>query len=125
MSQATLETGIDSEKRQGVLLRAQRVTKNFGAQATLTHALSDVSLEMNAGESTLLMGPSGSGKSTLLAILSGLLPPTEGSVNAMGEELWSLTDKERQEFRRRNCGFVFQGFNLFPALSAEQQLEMV
>jgi putative ABC transport system ATP-binding protein len=123
-SQATLETGIQ-EKRQGALIRAQHVTKTFGAQATLTQALADVSLEMRAGEATLLMGPSGSGKSTLLAILSGLLPPTEGTVNAMGEELWSLTDKARQEFRRRYCGFVFQGFNLFPALSAEQQLEMV
>src|SRR5262249_44423750 len=120
-SQATLETGMGEEKRQGVLLKAQHVSKSFGASATLTQALADGSLERGAGEATLLMGPSGSGKSTLLAILSGLLPPTEGTVNAMGEELWSLTNKERQEFRRRYCGFVFQGFNLFPALSAEQQ----
>jgi putative ABC transport system ATP-binding protein len=124
-SLATLETGIDRQKRQGVLIKARHVSKNFGVQATLTQALADVSLEMRAGEATLLMGPSGSGKSTLLAILSGLLPPTEGTVNAMGEELWSLSAKDRHEFRRRYCGFVFQGFNLFPALSAEQQLEMV
>ncbi len=71
------------------------------------------------------MGPSGSGKSTLLAILAGLLPPTSGKVIALGKDLWAMSDRERQEFRLQHCGFVFQGFNLFPAMSARQQLEMV
>ena len=88
-------------------------------------ALDDVSLELHAGEVLLLMGPSGSGKSTLLAILAGLLPPSSGRVLALGQELWTMSDRQRHEFRLRHCGFVFQGFNLFPAMSALQQLEIV
>ncbi len=75
------------------------------------------------------MGPSGSGKSTLLAVLSGLLEPDSGQVMAEDEgrlrEVWHLTPKEREEYRRRHTGFVFQGYNLFPALTARQQLEIV
>jgi putative ABC transport system ATP-binding protein len=75
------------------------------------------------------MGPSGSGKSTLLAVLSGLLEPDSGQVLAEDDgrmkEVWQLSPKEREEYRRRNTGFIFQGYNLFPALTARQQLEIV
>jgi putative ABC transport system ATP-binding protein len=77
------------------------------------------------GQITLLMGPSGSGKSTLLAVLSGLLHPDCGDVLALGHNIWKLTEKQREDFRLKNCGFIFQGYNLFPALTARQQLEMV
>jgi putative ABC transport system ATP-binding protein len=73
----------------------------------------------------LLMGPSGSGKSTLLAILSGLLRPDGGQVFALGDDLWQLSDKARKQFRLRNYGFVFQGANLYPSLTAREQLELV
>jgi putative ABC transport system ATP-binding protein len=91
----------------------------------VTRAVNDVSFDLYAGEAVLLMGPSGSGKSTLLAILAGLSPPTEGQVMAMGQDLWALSERQRQEFRLRYCGMVFQGFNLFPGLSARLQLEIV
>jgi putative ABC transport system ATP-binding protein len=71
------------------------------------------------------MGPSGSGKSTLLAILSGLLAPDGGRVEILGEDLWRMSDGQREAFRRRHFGFIFQGYNLFPALTALQQLEIV
>jgi putative ABC transport system ATP-binding protein len=71
------------------------------------------------------MGPSGSGKTTLLAVLSGLVRPTAGQVLALGEDLWQMSDKQRERFRLRHVGFVFQGYNLFPALTARQQLELV
>jgi putative ABC transport system ATP-binding protein len=71
------------------------------------------------------MGPSGSGKSTLLACLSGLLRPSQGQVLARGQDYWSQTEVEQEEFRRKHCGFIFQGYNLFPALTARQQLELV
>jgi putative ABC transport system ATP-binding protein len=71
------------------------------------------------------MGPSGSGKSTLLAVLSGLVPPDSGEVIALGQQVWGMTDLEREEFRRQSTGFIFQGYNLFPALTVREQLEMV
>ena len=75
------------------------------------------------------MGPSGSGKSTLLAVLSGLLHPTAGQVFCRDGDkridLWAMTDKEREQFRLQYCGYIFQGYNLFPALTARQQLEIV
>jgi putative ABC transport system ATP-binding protein len=88
-------------------------------------ALNDVTIELYPGQISLLMGPSGSGKSTLLAVLSGLLHPDSGRVTALGQDLWALSEREREEFRLRHCGFIFQGYNLFAALTALQQLEMV
>ena len=70
------------------------------------------------------MGPSGSGKSTLLAVLSGLLLDS-GKVLSLGVDVWSLPEKQQEAFRLRHVGFIFQGYNLFPALTARQQLEMV
>ena len=106
-------------------LRGRHLTRTFGTGETSTTALQDVSLDLFRGQLALLMGPSGSGKSTLLAILSGLLRPDSGQVQALGEDLWHFSDRERERFRRRHCGFIFQGYNLFPALTARQQLEMV
>jgi putative ABC transport system ATP-binding protein len=107
------------------MLRGRNLTRTFGEGALENLALDDVSLDLYAGQAILIMGPSGSGKSTLLALLSGLLRPSAGAVIALGNDLWALSDRERHDFRLRFCGFVFQGFNLFPAMSARQQLEMV
>ncbi len=106
-------------------LKATGLCKSFGAGETMTTALRDVSVELYPGQLALLMGPSGSGKSTLLAVLSGLLRPDAGQVLTLEQDLWSLSDKSREHFRRQHCGFIFQGYNLFPALTARQQLEMV
>jgi putative ABC transport system ATP-binding protein len=106
-------------------LRGLHLTRSFGQGETRTTALNDVSLDFTPGQIVLLMGPSGSGKSTLLAVLSGLLRPDSGQVLSLGQDLWSLSDRERERFRLRHCGFIFQGYNLFAALTARQQLEMV
>src|SRR5262245_60503851 len=108
-----------------LVLRGRHLTRIFGGGDTRTVALDDVSLDVPAGQLTLLMGPSGSGKTTLLAVLSGLLRPTAGQVLALGEDLWAMTDPRRERFRLRHVGFVFQEYHLFPALTARQQLEMV
>ena len=74
----------------------------------------------------MVMGPSGSGKSTLIAALSGLLRPEEGRVDTLDvDDLWKLSVGRIDRFRLDHCGFIFQGFNLFPALTALQQVEVV
>src|SRR5205807_4930684 len=93
-------------------LQARSLTRSFGEGETRTLALNDVSLDLYPGQITVLMGPSGSGKSTLLAILSGLLRPDTGHVLTLGQDLWQLSERQREDFRRRHCGFVFQGYNL-------------
>ena len=101
------------------------LTRSFGTGDVKTTALHEVSLDLFRGQLALLMGPSGSGKSTLLAVLSALLRPDSGQVLALGQDLGKLSERERERFRRRHCGFIFQGYNLFPALSAREQLEVV
>jgi putative ABC transport system ATP-binding protein len=108
-----------------ITLRGEHLSRSFGQGEMRTVALDGVSLEVAQGEVALLMGPSGSGKSTLLAVLSGLLTPDAGRVLALGHDLWAMNDAERERFRLRNCGFIFQGYNLFASLTARQQLEMV
>jgi putative ABC transport system ATP-binding protein len=106
-------------------LRARGLAHSFGAGESRTTVLRQVDLEVYRGQLVLLMGPSGSGKSTLLANLSGLLRPDAGQVWTLGKDLWALSSTEQEQFRLRHFGFIFQGYNLFPALTARQQLEIV
>src|SRR5437660_2612145 len=106
-------------------LKAWDLCRSFGTGEMRTEALRDVGIDLYPGQLALLMGPSGSGKSTLLAVLSGLLKPDTGKVETLGKDLWGLSETQRENFRLQHCGFIFQGYNLFPALTARQQLEMV
>src|SRR5207248_7119373 len=108
-----------------ITLQGRELLRTFGTGPEKTTALCNVTLDLHGGELALIMGPSGSGKSTLLAALAGLKRPDSGQVLALGEDLWKLSDRDRKEFRLRHCGFIFQGYNLFPALTARQQLEIV
>jgi putative ABC transport system ATP-binding protein len=103
-------------------LVAESITKTYRSGRLDTHVLQGLTLSLEQGELTLVLGPSGSGKSTLLAILSGLLKPDSGSVSALGEDLWKKSRADLENFRLEHTGFVFQGFNLFPALSALEQV---
>lgn len=106
-------------------ISARGIEKSFKTGKVKTPVLKGVNLSIAQGEIALVMGPSGSGKSTLLAAISGLLKPDEGEVTALGEALWSLKNKAIDKFRLDHCGFIFQGFNLFGALNARQQVETV
>jgi putative ABC transport system ATP-binding protein len=106
-------------------LIARGLVKRFKTGRTHIEVLKSVDFEALHGEVTMVMGPSGSGKSTLVALLSGLLKPDVGDVNAMGEDLWSYKRGKIDRFRLDHCGFIFQGFNLFPALTALQQVEII
>jgi putative ABC transport system ATP-binding protein len=108
----------DLDREQAVVTRG--VTKAFGTGDTQTLALRGVDVEIAYGEATLLVGPSGCGKTTLISIIAGLLDPTEGEVSVLGLELARLRGAELVNFRKRNIGFVFQQYNLLPALTAAE-----
>ena len=105
-------------------LVAESLQKSFVTGSVRTDVLRGLSIEIEAGELTLVSGPSGCGKSTLLAILSGLLKPDAGRAIALGQDLARLAPTELERFRLHNTGFVFQGFNLFPALDALEQVAL-
>jgi putative ABC transport system ATP-binding protein len=96
------------------------LTKEFGTRDTKTLALQGVDLLVYAGQLTLLVGPSGCGKTTLISIVAGLLNPTLGRVTVLGTELARLSGRELVKFRVKNIGFVFQQYNLLPALTAAE-----
>jgi putative ABC transport system ATP-binding protein len=101
------------------------VTKTFGSGEASFQALRGVDFEVTTGDFVAVMGPSGSGKSTLLAAVSGLMKPDQGSVVALDTNIWKMSRQKIDKFRLANCGFIFQGFNLFPALTASQQVQIV
>lgn len=106
------------------VLEATGVVKELGQGAGLVRALKGVDVKINPGELTLLMGPSGSGKTTLLSILGCILSPTKGNVRIAGTDTVGLDAEELAEVRRKHIGFVFQTYNLFPTLSAEENVRL-
>jgi putative ABC transport system ATP-binding protein len=107
-------------------IEAKGLRKRFKTGRTFIEVLKGVDFDARHGDLTMVMGPSGSGKSTLIAALSGLLRPEEGRVDALDvDDLWKLSSGRIDKFRLDHCGFIFQGFNLFPALTALQQVETV
>ena len=87
--------------------------------------IKDLSLALYPGDLTLIVGPSGCGKSTLIALLSSLLHPDSGTVEALGHDLIRLDARALESFRLHHCGFIFQGFNLFSALTALEQVLVI
>ena len=106
------------------ILKATDIVREHGQGAGKVRALKGVSLSIKPGELTLLMGPSGSGKTTLLSILGCILSPTSGSLLVNGRETVGLDPEQLAGLRRRNIGFVFQSYNLFPTLSALENVRL-
>jgi putative ABC transport system ATP-binding protein len=103
-----------------IAVRCRGVTKSFPAGAGVVEVLHGIDLEMPTGELTMLVGPSGCGKTTLISIIAGILTPTNGSVETCGKPITQLRDAEKVAFRRENFGFVFQQYNLLPALTSAE-----
>jgi putative ABC transport system ATP-binding protein len=101
-------------------VQCRGLTKEFGDGDSKVKALRGVDLDVYAGQMTLLVGPSGCGKTTLISIIAGLLDPTAGDLAVLGEDLRDLSGRRLVQFRGSNVGFVFQQYNLLPALTAAE-----
>jgi putative ABC transport system ATP-binding protein len=114
--------GPSAPERQlsGVAVVCRGVTKEFGAADARTWALRGADLEVKPGQFTLLVGPSGCGKTTLISIIAGLLTPSAGAVEVLGQDLGQLSGGGLVRFRQQHIGFVFQQYNLLPALTAAE-----
>ena len=109
-----------SRSRQ--VLEVRDVSKSVNGPEGRLDILSNVAMQVSAGESFAIVGASGSGKTTLLGLLAGLDTPTRGSIHLDGHALEQLDEEARADLRRRLVGFVFQSFHLLPALTAEQNV---
>jgi putative ABC transport system ATP-binding protein len=106
------------------LVEIRDVTKTFSRDAERIEVFDGLSMEIEQGSFTALMGPSGSGKSTLLNLIAGLDRPTSGTVTVGGAVVSAMSAAELATWRARNVGFVFQQFNLLPVLTAYQNVEL-
>ena len=102
------------------VVHCRGVTKDFGQGETRLQVLRGIDLDLPCGEMSLLVGPSGCGKTTLISIIAGLLEVTAGEVSVLGTNLTKISPSKKVDFRGRNIGFVFQQYNLLPALTSAE-----
>jgi putative ABC transport system ATP-binding protein len=112
------------ETTGSAVVRGTDLVRRYGEGETAVHALRGVSVEIERGRLTAVMGPSGSGKSTLMHILAGLDTPTSGEVSVAGVDITALDDNEMTKLRRDHIGFIFQFFNLLPMLTAAENIAL-
>jgi putative ABC transport system ATP-binding protein len=101
-------------------VRCHGIVKEFGAGQTRVQVLRGIDLEVRLGETTFLVGPSGCGKTTLISVIAGLLRPTSGSIELFGLPTHKMSGGSLVQYRSKNLGFIFQQFNLLPALTAAE-----
>jgi putative ABC transport system ATP-binding protein len=106
--------------RPAVAVRIRGLNKSFGSGEQRVQALRSVDWDVYAGQLSMIVGPSGCGKTTLLSVVAGILDSDEGDVSIFGESLTAMRDRARTRFRAGNIGFVFQQYNLLPALTAAE-----
>jgi putative ABC transport system ATP-binding protein len=113
---------MTTDANDGLGVSCRNVRKHFGSGEARVEALRGVDFETRFGELSFLVGPSGCGKTTLISIIAGLLDRTDGELTVLGTKVDELSGSERVLFRRRNLGFIFQQFNLLPALTAAENV---
>ena len=106
------------------LVRLENVTKVYGKGDAVVHALQDVTMSVQKGETLAVVGASGSGKSSLLHMIGGVDVPTSGKIYVEGREITEMKDTELSVYRRRKIGFVFQAYHLMPILTVEENIQM-
>ncbi len=114
-----------NEPHRQPVIKTEHLCRHFGEGETLVKALDDVTLNIERGEFSALIGPSGSGKSTLLNLIGGLDNPTSGSVELAGRRIDQMSGNELSDFRRDHIGFIFQSYNLIPVLTAAENIEYI
>jgi len=107
------------------VIETRHLNRFFGEGETLVKALNHVSLTIQKGEFTALVGPSGSGKSTLLHLMGGLDEPTDGEILLDNTNISQMSETQLSQFRRDHIGFIFQAYNLIPVLSVEENIEYI
>ena len=107
---------------RALAVHCKQVTKTFEAGGTKVHALRGVDLDIRVGELRMLVGPSGCGKTTLISVVAGILDRDEGECEVFGEDFSRMSGRQKTRFRGQTVGFVFQQFNLLPALTAAQNV---
>ncbi len=112
------------ETTGSAVVRGTDIVRRYGEGETAVHALRGVSVDIQRGRLTAVMGPSGSGKSTLMHILAGLDTPTSGDISVAGVDITGLDDAEMTKLRRDHIGFIFQFFNLLPTLTAAENIAL-
>ena len=103
-----------------IAIEIKNICKDFETAGAANRVLFDINLEINSSELTMLVGPSGCGKTTLLSIISGILSATSGDVIINGTNITKIPDAKKVDFRRKNIGFIFQQYNLLPALTVSE-----
>jgi len=106
------------------VVKLQKVTKEYQTGNKTLKAVNNISLDIKEGEFIIMLGPSGSGKTTLLNLISALVTPTKGRIFIGKEEITALNDAHATRFRAQHIGLVFQFFNLFPALTSLENVEI-
>ena len=120
----SVPTSKIEHQASNVLVRAAGIHKSFGRGQARIHVLRGTDFDARAGEMTFLVGPSGCGKTTLISIIGAILAADEGQVEALGTDLRNLSRRKLADFRLAHFGFIFQQFNLLPALNAAENASL-
>ena len=120
-----MEFAIDAaEPNHDIAVRCRGLTKTYGAGEASVMALRGIDLDVRCGELLMMVGPSGCGKTTLISVIAAILGQDSGQCEVLGRDLKNMGQKERTRFRGESIGYVFQMFNLLPALSAVENVSV-
>ncbi|HEY2775033.1 MAG TPA: ABC transporter ATP-binding protein [Candidatus Binatia bacterium] len=119
-----MKAAADTDGKSGILVEVRGVTKHYHRGGETLEVLHHIDLDIPRGDFVALMGPSGSGKTTLLNLIGGLDVPTDGSITVAGQRIDRMSGGQLARWRSENVGFVFQFYNLLPALSAQRNVEL-